>query len=67
MEFRKKKCPFLTRDIKEIKFSKDHPRLVYYRTTFNGDWTSADIVGKPLMLNNVGEFELPKLSYEGIN
>lgn len=62
----KKTCPFATRPVKELRLSKENPRLLYYRTTFNGSWQSVDIVGKSLKLgDNTGEFEMPKFSYTG--
>lgn len=61
----KKKCPFRSRPIREIKLSVDHPRLVYYRVSYNGAWESADIVGKHFTSNQSGEFKLPEKLYEG--
>lgn len=61
----KKKCPFASRPIKEIKLCKDHPRLLYYRTSFNGHWESADIVGQQVKITDKREFKLPEYSYQG--
>lgn len=65
-KFYKKTCPFPTRSVKELKLSKENPRLVYFRDSYNGLWKSSDIVGK--RLNNEGsgrESEMPDFSYEG--
>lgn len=61
----KKKCPFQSRPIREMKFSIDHPRLVFFRETFNGFWESADIVGKTVKIHQGMEFKLPDYLYTG--
>ncbi|PSN33909.1 hypothetical protein C0J52_20398 [Blattella germanica] len=42
----KKKCPFQTRPVTEIKFCQEHPRTVNIRTTYNGQWESYDVIDK---------------------
>lgn len=39
-----KKCPFATRPIRQLKITKEHPRLVFHRDTYNGLWNSSAIV-----------------------
>lgn len=64
----KKKCPFPSRPVRELIIEKEHPRLLRYRTAFNGAWESAVIkdVKKKIPKTNLGtgEFCLPDYSYE---
>ncbi|XP_050306919.1 uncharacterized protein LOC126743746 [Anthonomus grandis grandis] len=39
-----KKCPFATCPIRQLKTTKEHPCLVFYRNTYNGLWNSSVIV-----------------------
>ena len=55
----KQKCPFPSRPIREIRFSIDHPRLVFFRETFNGSWQFADLIGKAVKTKARKEFSLP--------
>lgn len=41
------KCGFATRPVRELRVEQLHPRLVYHRDSFNGQWTSSEIQ-KPL-------------------
>lgn len=63
------KCPFLIRPIREIKAVTDHPRLLYYRTSFSGSWESA-VITKNSNLSTfsklpMNHFELPPHAYSG--
>lgn len=64
----KKKCPFPTRPVKEIVIEKEHPRLLRYRTAYNGAWETGVVkeVKKKIPKTNLrpGEFCLPDYSYE---
>lgn len=64
----RRKCPFPTRPIRELKIVKEHPRLIYYRTTYNGMWESSPVTDpkfKPTQKCRDGEFELPDYLYNG--
>ncbi|CAG5048558.1 unnamed protein product [Parnassius apollo] len=37
----KKTCPFLSTPISEIRVDISHPRLIFYRDSYNGQWTSS--------------------------
>ncbi|CAH1106748.1 unnamed protein product [Psylliodes chrysocephalus] len=67
--FYKKKALFQTRPIREYRVSREHPRLVSYRTSFNGAWETAEIRG-PSYKYRQGltekEFRLPALSYKEV-
>lgn len=65
-----KKCPMAFRPVRELDIRRVHPRLLYYRTTYNEMWESAVMVNKtvrsgPILLEN--EFVLPHNSYSGKN
>ncbi|XP_031330335.1 uncharacterized protein LOC116161205 [Photinus pyralis] len=63
-----KKCPFQSRPIKELEIRKEHPRMLFYRETYNGMWISSIITqtrrkqlrGPPLADN---EFYYPPRAY----
>lgn len=65
----KKKCPFPTRPIREIKTSDEHPRLILHRSSFNGAWEQSVILPpKQKRINpelNKHEFLYPDRKYEG--
>nr|XP_023012891.1 uncharacterized protein LOC111502940 [Leptinotarsa decemlineata] len=44
--YQKKKCPFPTRPIRELEITKEHPRLMRYRCSFNGMWETAILTEK---------------------
>lgn len=62
-----KKCPFASRPVRELEIRQEHPRFLYYRTTYNGAWEAAIVKDKrkikkgPILLQN--EFILPQDSY----
>lgn len=66
----KAKCPFAIQEIREIYCTRDHPRLIYYRSHYNGKFCNSSIVnanttkphGRRLREN---EFELPGTKYTG--
>lgn len=71
----KKTCPFLSRPIREIRVEITHPRLIFYRDSYNGHWTSSVmLVAKRRRVNssscedipNSGEFILPDQAYKDI-
>ncbi|KAF2883668.1 hypothetical protein ILUMI_22505 [Ignelater luminosus] len=65
----KRQCPFLSRPIRELKVVKEHPRLIFHRSTYNGAWESTVIVNpKFKQANNLkdSEFELPNYLYAGL-
>ncbi|KAJ8953463.1 hypothetical protein NQ318_023582 [Aromia moschata] len=64
------KCPFPVQSIREMHCSKEHPRLISYRLTYNGHWLQGpvtkimketQITSFPSLNNN--EFELPTERY----
>lgn len=65
-----KKCPFLSRPIRELKVSANHPRMIFHRDSYNGNWTSSvmtlptrrQIRGPPL---SAREFLYPPRAYDG--
>lgn len=65
----KHKCPMKVRPIRELKVVKEHPRLVYHRSTWNGIWETAVLIepkkkrGINTLANN--EFKLPGQLYKG--
>ncbi|KAG5892490.1 hypothetical protein JTB14_015400 [Gonioctena quinquepunctata] len=64
----RRKCPFPTRPIRELKISREHPQLNYFRNTFNGMWESSPIIDRtfrPNTLLKAGEFELLDLLFDG--
>lgn len=62
----KKKCPFQTRPVTEIKFCQEHPRTVNIRTTYNGQWESYDVIDKAFIKGGLEIFhkENPHLLYD---
>ncbi|KAK9739911.1 hypothetical protein QE152_g8602 [Popillia japonica] len=59
-----KKCPFPTRQIKEIECSREHSKRMKHRSAFHATWSISPIVpsGKKTTSTIVleeGEFELP--------
>lgn len=64
--FYKQKCPFPTRPVRELIIDKSHPRLVKFRTTYNGAWEAAALKLAHKTDASVGlEFDLPQFSYTG--
>ncbi|KAL1516295.1 hypothetical protein ABEB36_000214 [Hypothenemus hampei] len=39
-----KKCPFESRPIKELMISEEHPRIMEYRESYNGPWTTSVVI-----------------------
>ncbi|PSN52501.1 hypothetical protein C0J52_11243 [Blattella germanica] len=62
----KKKCPFQTRPVTEIKFCQEHPRTVNIRKTYNGQWESYDVIDKAFIKGGLEIFhkENPHLLYD---
>lgn len=61
------KCPFKTQVLKEIVAKSGHDRLIYYRSTYNGQVLSG-IIRKRFDTNTGlknGEFMLPPSVYDG--
>ncbi|CAH1105832.1 unnamed protein product [Psylliodes chrysocephalus] len=54
---------------KEFEVSKEHPRLIKYRDTYNGTWFSAVVMDrKPIIFKNLernSQFLLTEISYAG--
>lgn len=64
-----KKCPFLSRPLRELVAEKQHPRFLKYRTSFHGHWDS-HVVNQPSSVaiyqpQPQGEFFLPDCAYKG--
>nr|CAH7729430.1 unnamed protein product [Callosobruchus chinensis] len=63
-----KKCPFESRPIKELIISKENPRIMEYRETHNGAWTTSVVI-PPKRKQETNErlpadqFEVPSLKY----
>ncbi|CAH1099465.1 unnamed protein product [Psylliodes chrysocephalus] len=68
-KFYKKKASFPIQSIRQFEVSKEHPRLIKYRDTYNGTWTSAVVMDrKSMVLKNLetnNQFFLPEISYKG--
>lgn len=68
-KFYKKKATFPIQPIRQFQVSKEHPRLIKYRNTYNGTWTSAVVSDrKPIVLKHLernNQFLLPEISYTG--
>lgn len=68
-KFYKKKATFPIQSIRQFEVSKEHPRLIKYRDTYNGSWISAVVMDrKPIVLKNLernNQFLLPAKSYSG--
>ncbi|CAF4833055.1 unnamed protein product [Pieris macdunnoughi] len=70
----KKTCPFLSRPIREIRVEITHPRLIFYRDSYIGHWTSSAMLDAKRRVNtssgedfpNSGEFTLPDQAYKDI-
>lgn len=63
-----KKCPFPTRAIRELEIRQGHPRVIFYRNSYNGMWESGIVKNKEkksklVLLQN--EFVLPQNLYTG--
>lgn len=66
----KKKSPFPTRPIRELRITEAHPLLIEHRSTYNGHWTSSDIQNQIGPINiaedyQIGHFFLPRKLYNG--
>ncbi|KAG5887383.1 hypothetical protein JTB14_001573 [Gonioctena quinquepunctata] len=59
----RKKYLFLSRSVRELEFTKEHPRLVRYRCSFNGTWETSVVTEKK---QNRNEFLLPDPSHKGM-
>jgi hypothetical protein len=64
-----RKCPFKMQPIKEVSASSTHPRLLTWRSSYNGPHIT-DVIAPRKPIKNAGalengEFELPQLSYSG--
>lgn len=68
-KFYKKKANFPIQSIRQFEVLKEHPRIIKYRDTYNGIWTSAVVMDrKPIALQNLernSQFLLPEISYNG--
>lgn len=68
-KFYKKKASFPIQPIRQLEVSKEHPRLIRYRESYNGAWTTAVVMDrKPIVLKNLernSQFLLPEKSYSG--
>ncbi|CAH1112596.1 unnamed protein product [Psylliodes chrysocephalus] len=68
-KFYKKKASFPIQSIRQFEVSKEHPRLIKYRDTYNGTWISAVVMDrKSVVLKNLetnNQFLLPEISYTG--
>lgn len=67
-----KKCPFMSRPIRELKVSQLHPRIIEHRDSYNGMWTSSIVTqnrrkrqNEPVLAPN--EFLFPNKAYNGMN
>lgn len=66
-----KKCPFLSRPIRELEVRYEHERMIFHRDSYNGLWTSSIVTlakrktirGPPLQ---EGEFYYPQQAYQGM-
>ncbi|CAH1099355.1 unnamed protein product [Psylliodes chrysocephalus] len=72
-KYYKKKCPFPIRPIRELELTKEHPRLIKYRDSYNGHWVSGVVKNKIMKRAAPGakllkdnEFVFAPSSYEGI-
>ncbi|XP_046684368.1 uncharacterized protein LOC124370121 [Homalodisca vitripennis] len=69
-KFYTNKCPFATRPIREIRYLKQHSRLVEHRASYTGYWQLSPLISKQnlRMLNlevhhyDDGSFDLPPQS-----
>lgn len=66
----RRKCPFPSRIIKEMKVDRGHPRYITHRDTYNWGWTTTVVtnptrhqVQEPPLA--AGEFMYPSSCYEG--
>lgn len=65
-----KKCPFLSRPIRELEVSHQHPRIIRHRDSYNGMWVSSTVTETrkkrpqgPALAPN--EFLYPMRAYNG--
>ncbi|XP_069687825.1 uncharacterized protein [Periplaneta americana] len=59
-----RKCPFLTRPIREAIITKEHPRLIQHRDTYNGAWISS-VLRASLRIREQQSEEYPCPAYRG--
>ncbi|XP_074035892.1 uncharacterized protein [Leptinotarsa decemlineata] len=62
------KCPFAIQEIREIYCTRDHPKLMYFRSTYNGAFSNSSIINNKKKKSGriklgENEFELPNAKY----
>lgn len=63
-----KKCPFESRPIRELTVLEEKPRMIHYRDSYNGAFTTSVVIPPKQKQRNPevlpdGQFELPNLKY----
>lgn len=67
-----KKCPFMSRPIRELQVSQLHPRVIEHYDSYNGMWISSIVTPKERLRHHkavlqTNEFFFPNRAYHGKN